>query len=162
MGPRERSRWSACVRSINMSDGRQRRNLLVGKAACTISRGAVALACSEVPSAASNDHVCAFGLPSRSPVGKQSACNAGDLGQEDPLEKGTATHSSILAWRIPRTEEPGGLQSMGLQRLGHSLVTKPTINVLLVPAATTPLNGFEDPTTRFCSKVEIHGRSWGE
>ena len=39
------------------------------------------------------------------------------LGQEDPLEKGMATHSSILAWRIPWTEEPGGLQSMGLQRV---------------------------------------------
>ena len=37
------------------------------------------------------------------------------LGQEDPLEKGMVTHSSILAWRIPWTEEPGGLQSMGLQ-----------------------------------------------
>ena len=37
------------------------------------------------------------------------------LGQEDPLEKGMATHSRILAWRIPRTEEPGGLQSMELQ-----------------------------------------------
>ena len=37
------------------------------------------------------------------------------LGQEDPLEKGMATHSSILAWRIPWTEEPGGLQSMGSQ-----------------------------------------------
>ena len=37
------------------------------------------------------------------------------LGQEDPLEKGMATHSSILAWRIPRTEEPGSLQSMGLK-----------------------------------------------
>ena len=37
------------------------------------------------------------------------------LGWEDPLEKGMATHSSILAWRIPWTEEPGGLQSMGLQ-----------------------------------------------
>ena len=37
------------------------------------------------------------------------------LGWEDPLEKGTATHSSILAWRIPWTEEPGGLQSMGFQ-----------------------------------------------
>ena len=37
------------------------------------------------------------------------------LGQDDPLEKGMATHSSILAWRIPWTEEPGGLQSMGLQ-----------------------------------------------
>ena len=39
------------------------------------------------------------------------------LGQEDALEKGMATHSSILAWRIPETEEPGGLQSMGLQRV---------------------------------------------
>ena len=41
------------------------------------------------------------------------------LGWEDPLEKEVATHSSILAWRIPWTEEPGGLQSMGLQRVGH-------------------------------------------
>ena len=41
------------------------------------------------------------------------------LGQEDPLEKEMATHSCILAWRIPWTEEPGRLQSMGLQRDGH-------------------------------------------
>ena len=41
------------------------------------------------------------------------------LGQEDPLEKEMATHSSILAWRIPWMEEPGGLQSMGSQRVGH-------------------------------------------
>ena len=41
------------------------------------------------------------------------------LGQEDPLEKEMATHSTILACRILRTEEPGGLQSMGLQRVGH-------------------------------------------
>ena len=41
------------------------------------------------------------------------------LDWEDPLEKGTANHSSILAWRIPWTEESGGLQSMRLQRLGH-------------------------------------------
>ena len=40
------------------------------------------------------------------------------LGWEDPLEEGMATHSSILAWRIPRTEEPGGLQFLGLQRVG--------------------------------------------
>jgi len=40
-------------------------------------------------------------------------------GQEDPLEKGMATHSSILAWRVPWTEELGGLWSMGLQRIGH-------------------------------------------
>ena len=41
------------------------------------------------------------------------------LGWEDPLEKGMATHSSILAWRIPWTEERGGLQAMGSQRVGH-------------------------------------------
>ena len=45
------------------------------------------------------------------------------LGGEDPLEEGMATHSSILAWRIPWTEEPGGLQSMGSQRVGHDRVT---------------------------------------
>ena len=47
------------------------------------------------------------------------------LGREDPLEKGTATHSSILAWRIPWTEEPGGLQSMASQRVGHDWATVP-------------------------------------
>ena len=41
------------------------------------------------------------------------------LGQEDPLEKEMVTHSNILAWRIPWIEEPGGLQSMGSQRVGH-------------------------------------------
>jgi len=41
------------------------------------------------------------------------------LGWEDPLEEGMATHSSILAWRIPWTEEPGGLQSMESQKVGH-------------------------------------------
>ena len=55
--------------------------------------------------------------------GKESACNAVDLSSvplwEDPLEKGMATHSSILAWRIPWTEEPGGLRSMRSERVGH-------------------------------------------
>ena len=55
-----------------------------------------------------------------SSVGRESACNAGDLGSipgwEDPLEKEMATHSSILAWEIPWTEELGRLQSMGLQK----------------------------------------------
>ena len=55
---------------------------------------------------------------------KNPPASAGDLrdvgsipGREDPLEEGTATHSSVLAWRIPWTEEPGGLQSMGFQRV---------------------------------------------
>ena len=55
--------------------------------------------------------------------GKESACNAGDpvpsQGRKDPLEKGMATHSSILAWRISWTEEPGRLQSVGSQRVGQ-------------------------------------------
>ena len=46
------------------------------------------------------------------------------LGQEDALKKEMATHSSILAWRMPWTEEPGGLQFMGSQRVGRDLVTK--------------------------------------
>ena len=54
---------------------------------------------------------------------EESACNEGDwvrsLGWEGPLEEGMATHSSILAWRIPWTEEPGGLESMGSQRVRH-------------------------------------------
>ena len=46
------------------------------------------------------------------------------LGQEDPLKKEMATHSSILVWEVPWTGEPGGLQSMGSQRVRHDLVTK--------------------------------------
>ena len=52
--------------------------------------------------------------------GKESSCTAGSQGQEDPLEKGMTTHSSIFARGIPWTEEPGGLQSMGSQRVGHN------------------------------------------
>ena len=55
--------------------------------------------------------------------GKESACNAEDqvqsLGKKDPLDKRMATHSSILIWRVPWTEELGRLLSMGLQRVGH-------------------------------------------
>ena len=62
-------------------------------------------------------------LPNGS-VGKESACKEGDPGSISVLErspeKGMDTHSSILAWRIPWTEEPGELQSMELQRVGHS------------------------------------------
>ena len=60
-------------------------------------------------------------------VVKNPPANAGDirdvdltLGREYPLEEGMATHTSILAWRIPWTEEPGGLQSIGLHRVGHN------------------------------------------
>ena len=61
-----------------------------------------------------------MGFPNSS-VGKEFICNAGDLGSipglGDLLEKETATHSSILAWKIPWMEKPGRLQSMGLQRV---------------------------------------------
>ena len=55
---------------------------------------------------------------------KNLPANAGDvgvqsLGQEDPLEEGMATYSNILAWRIPWTEDPGGLQSVGSQKVRH-------------------------------------------
>ena len=68
-------------------------------------------------------------MPSQ--VVKNPPANAGDtgdvvqsLGQEDSLEKATATHSSISAWEIPWTEEPGRLESMGAKRLRHDLPTK--------------------------------------
>ena len=51
------------------------------------------------------------------------------LGWEEPLEKGMATHSSILAWEIPWTEEPGGLQSMGSQRVRNTACKEVTTNI---------------------------------
>ena len=66
-----------------------------------------------------------MGIPGASDS-KESICNAGDQGlipgREDPLEKEMATHSSVLACRIPWTEEPGELQSMQSQRIGHDWV----------------------------------------
>ena len=64
---------------------------------------------------------------------KESVCNAQEtwvwfLGGEDLLEKGMTTHSSILSWRIPWTEEPGGLQSRGVQRVRHSWATNTHIH----------------------------------
>ena len=75
---------------------------------------------------------------------KNLPANAGDirdslgvrsLGHEDPLEENVATHSSILAWRIPWTEEPGQLQSVGSQRVGHNrsnLAHKNRVGVVIV------------------------------
>ena len=63
-----------------------------------------------------------MGLPAGSDIKNPPAMRetwVRSLGWEDSLEKGMATHSSILAWRIPWTEEPGGLQSMGSQRVRH-------------------------------------------
>ena len=63
------------------------------------------------------------------PVNAGDASSLRSLGWEDPLEKDVATHSSILAWRIPWTEEPGGLQSTGSQRVRHNLAPKQQLEV---------------------------------
>ena len=60
------------------------------------------------------------------------------LGWEDPLEKEMTTHSSILAWEIPWTNEPGGLQSGGSQRVGHDLLTRQQQQDTSLPAAPLP------------------------
>ena len=70
-----------------------------------------------------------MGFPSGSVVKNPPAVQetwVQSLGQEELLEKEMAAHSSILAWGIPWTEEPGGLQSVGLQRVGHDLAIKPS------------------------------------
>ena len=54
------------------------------------------------------------------------------LNREDSLEKEMATHSSILAWEVPRTEEPWGLHSMGSQRVGHNVVTKEEVEDVFI------------------------------
>ena len=61
----------------------------------------------------------------------------GSLGWKDTLEEEMATHSSILAWKIPGTEEPGGLPSMGSQRVGHNLATKHTHTCMYI--GTSPV-----------------------
>ena len=61
-------------------------------------------------------HCCMAGYPGGSD-GKEATFNAGDLGREDPLEKGMTNHSSVHSWRLPWTEKPGGLQSRGCKEL---------------------------------------------
>ena len=61
------------------------------------------------------------------------------LGWEDPLEKEMATHSSTLAWKIPWTEEPGRLQSMGSQRVGHDSATSLSLSCLFISDTYTIL-----------------------
>ena len=69
------------------------------------------------------------------PCMKMQKMQVRSLGWEDPLEKGTATHSSMLAWEIPWTAEPGGLQSMGSQRVGHDWATEHTRTQWVLPLA---------------------------
>ena len=74
------------------------------------------------------------------------------LGQEDPLEKEIAAHFNIFAWELPWTEEPGGLQSMVLQRVGHYSATKRQQSLRSFVTAA-----METDTTRQC---QMHLRHW--
>ena len=74
------------------------------------------------------------------------------LGQEDPLEKEIAAHFNIFAWELPWTEEPGGLQSMALQRVGHYSATKRQQSLRSFVTAA-----METDTTRQC---QMHLRHW--
>ena len=76
------------------------------------------------------------------------------LGQEEPLEKGTATHPSILAWRTPRTEEPGGLQSIRSQRVRHDLATN-TFTFTLPNKLTILLGGTRRWVDRWTEKWNL-------
>ena len=107
------------------------------------------------------------------------------LGQKDPLEKEMATHCSILAWIIPWTEKPGGLQSMGLQRVGHNWVINTfTFNIFLgnsfincpsilsyffyffSPYILYMLHSFKNYSSNACWELEIQQwtryREWGK
>ena len=84
---------------------------------------------------------------------KESACNAGDrvwsLGLEDPLEKGVATHSGILACEIPWTEEPGGLWSLVLRRIGHNWATNTHTHISLEALSPYRYTGVRTPICEF-------------
>ena len=78
------------------------------------------------------------------------------MGWEDPLEKGMVTHSSILAWRIPWTEEPGRLQSMGSQRVGHNWATSLSFYIYIYMFVFKSKK-WENLPHLFCASVELIG-----
>jgi len=79
-----------------------------------------------------------------------------NLGGEDPLEQEMATHSSILAWKIPWTEDPGGLQSIGLQRVRHDLATKLPLKSLQI------INAGEKGNNKCCGEKGMLLHCWWE
>ena len=91
--------------------------------------------------------------------GKESACSAGDpasvFGSEDPLAKWMATHSSIFAWRIPWTEEPGRLQPLGLQRVGHNWATDIFIHFSCLPYLDCKWS-----EVKSLSRIRLFATSW--
>ena len=81
------------------------------------------------------------------------------LGQKDPLEKEMATHSSTLAWKIPWTEEPGRLQSMGVARAGHNVMTKPPLTKWeQAKAIYSELDTVRKSVTITCVWLRLKGR----
>ena len=88
-------------------------------------------------------------LPTMRETGVQS------LGQEDPLEKEMATHSSVLAWKIPWTEEPGRLQSMGLQRVRHDWGTSLHFTSLLSEPAGQKNNNNDKKKQRYKEGLQL-------
>ena len=86
------------------------------------------------------------------------------LGWEDPLEKGMAIHSSILAWRIPWTEKPGGLQFVGSQRVGHDCVTNThtrTAGGLLRSGDYQANGGHHGEEKMFLAALSLHAENLG-
>ena len=77
------------------------------------------------------------------------------LGQKDPLEEEMATHSSIFAWKIPWTVEPGRLQSMGSQRIGHDDYKEKKKNFRSHPRSTGSESGFSGDPRVICRHVEV-------
>ena len=81
------------------------------------------------------------------------------LGREDPLEEGMATHSCIIAWRIPWTEEPGGLQSMGSQRVGQDLTTWHAHTQKTGPSPSEVRPGGPNPMMNILSSTSTSSRT---
>ena len=76
------------------------------------------------------------------------------------MEKEMATHSSILAWRIQWTEEPGRLQSMGVTRVGHNLATKPPPPYIYSDFSQTPVFSLENLVILVFTKLKRHYHQW--
>ena len=100
-------------------------------------------------------------------VSQVAPTNAGDtrdrvwsLGQEDPLEEEMATHPSIIVWRISWTEEPGGLQSMGSQRVGRNWATNTHWNALDNCYVPTAGEGNGTPLQHSCLENPMDGGAW--
>ena len=109
----DRGAWQATVHRVTKS-----RTQLKRLGTAHIGAFQVLLVVKNSPAKAGNLRD-AGSIPGSGSPGRPLCIYIWSLGQEDPLEEEMATHSSILAWRIPWTEEPGGLQSRGLQRVGQ-------------------------------------------